>query len=217
MQRKQFLRCLGVALGSASVGPLLSACGGGGTSAPGAAAPDPVADLSAEEVAGLLFMREEEKLAHDVYVALFGLWGAQVFTNIADSETEHTEAVRQLILAHGLEDPAATTLPGVFVDASLQALYDQLVAQGTPSLVEALKVGCLIEEKDIQDIELEKAQVADEPDIVQVYDRLLCGSRNHLRAFSRTLTNQGGSYTPVFLSQAQWDAIAGSEQESCGG
>jgi hypothetical protein len=217
MQRKQFLRCLGVALGSASVGSLLSACGGGGTSAPGAAAPDPVTDLSTEEVAGLLFMREEEKLAHDVYVALFGLWGAQVFTNIADSETQHTEAVRQLILSHGLEDPAATTPPGVFVNDDLQALYNQLVAQGTPSLIEALKVGCLIEEKDIQDIELKKAEVADEPDIVQVYDNLLCGSRNHLRAFSRTLTNQGGSYTPVFLSQAQWDAIAGSEQESCGG
>lgn len=216
MHRKQFLRCVGVALGAASVGSLLTACGGGGASPSGVSVPEAVADLSAEEIAGLLFMREEEKLAHDVYMALSGLWGAQVFANIADSETQHTEAVRQLILSHGLEDPAATTPAGVFVNADLQALYDQLVAQGTPSLVDALKVGCLIEEKDIQDIELKKAEVADEPDIVQVYDNLLCGSRNHLRAFSRTLTSQGGSYTPVFLSQAQWDAIAGSDQESCG-
>jgi len=133
MDRKQFLRCVGVGLGAASVGSLLTACGGGTASPSGTSAPETVADLSAEEVAGLLFMREEEKLAHDVYVALSGLWGAQVFANIADSETQHTEAVRQLILSHGLEDPAATTSAGVFVNADLQALYDQLVLQGTPS------------------------------------------------------------------------------------
>ncbi len=228
MQRKQFLRLMAATLGGVAVAPLLTACGGGDDTLTDASLSSDTAtatgvgsvteeDLSAEEIAGLLFMREEEKLAHDVYVALFNVWGAQVFANIAESETEHTEAIRQLILSHGLPDPAATTAPGVFVNTELQALYDQLVAMGQPSLIEALKVGCLIEEKDIQDINDKKKLVIDEPDIVQVYDHLLCGSRNHLRAFNDNLLQQGVTYVPQVITQAEWDAIAYSAQESCGG
>lgn len=226
MQRKQFLRLMGAALG----GVVLTACGGGdevlgssGTTPAGGVTDSSttttavVQDLSAEEIAGLLYMREEEKLAHDVYVALFNVWGAQVLANIAESETEHTEAIRQLILSHGLEDPAATTQPGVFVNADLQALYDKLVAMGQPRLEDALAVGCLIEEKDIQDINDKKALVIDEPDIVLVYDHLLCGSRNHLRAFNDNLLKEGVTYVPQVLTQAEWDAIANSAQERCGG
>lgn len=228
MQRKQFLRLMAAILGGVAVAPLLTACGGGDDTLTDASLSSDAAtatgvgsvteeDLSAEEVAGLLFMREEEKLAHDAYVALFNVWGAQVFANIAESETEHTEAIRQLILSHGLPDPATTTAPGVFVNTELQALYDQLVAMGQPSLIEALKVGCLIEEKDIQDINDKKKLVIDEPDIVQVYDHLLCGSRNHLRAFNDNLLQQGVTYVPQVITQAEWDAIAYSAQESCGG
>lgn len=226
MRRKQFLRLAGITLGGVALAPMLVACGGGDDPVVNAAVPTPVepvpvpvvvTDLSAEEIAGLLFMREEEKLAHDVYVALYALWNATVFDNIAQSESAHTEAIRQLILAHGLEDPAATTAAGVFQDADLQKLYDDLVAMGTPSLIEALKVGCLIEEKDIKDINDKKALVFDEPDIVQVYDNLLCGSRNHLRAFNSRLITEGDTYTPSILTQAEWDAIADSAQEQCGG
>lgn len=230
MQRKQFLRLLAASLGAAAVAPLLTACGGGDEelsatssetlTSSGAGTGSNTGteeDLSAEEIAGLLYMREEEKLAHDVYVALFNVWGVQVFANIAESETEHTEAVRQLILSHGLPDPAATTAPGVFVNPDLQALYDKLVAMGQTSLNDALAVGCLIEEKDIQDINEKKALVEDEPDIVQVYDHLLCGSRNHLRAFNSNLLQQGVIYVPQVLTQAEWDAIAYSAEETCGG
>ncbi len=230
MQRKQFLRLLAASLGAAAAAPLLTACGGGDEEL-SATSSDTLTssgagtgsntgteeDLSAEEIAGLLYMREEEKLAHDVYVALFNVWGAQVFANIAESETEHTEAIRQLILSHGLPDPAATTAPGVFVNPDLQALYDKLVAAGQASLNDALAVGCLIEEKDIQDINDKKALVEDEPDIVQVYEHLLCGSRNHLRAFNSNLQQQGVTYVPQVLTQAEWDAIAYSDEETCGG
>lgn len=226
MQRKQFLRLAGRALGGVALAPVLTACGGGDELADGTSAavregasslPSPTEDLSAEEIAGLLFMREEEKLAHDVYVALYARWGEMVFNNIVPSEAQHTEAVRQLIVSHGLPDPAATTPPGVFVNTDLQQLYDALVAQGQPSLIDALKVGCLIEEKDIVDIEEKKRQVLDEPDIVRVYDNLLCGSRNHLRAFNQALVAAGGVYDqPQFLSLAEWTAIAASAQERCG-
>ena len=227
MQRKQFLRYLGAAMGGAALAPLVTACGGGdgvagaGTSGIAAAANSTTsastATLSADEIAGLMFMREEEKLAHDVYVALYEKWGHNVFNQISQSEATHTEVIRELIEAHDLEDPAEDNPAGVFENDDLQALYDKLVAMGQPSLIDALKVGCLIEEKDIKDINDKKALVIDEPDIVTVYDNLLCGSRNHLRAFNDTLIGLGVQYVPTVISQEEWNAIANAVSETCGG
>jgi hypothetical protein len=39
----------------------------------------PPATLTAEEQAGLIWMREEEKLAHDVYAALYDTWNTPIF------------------------------------------------------------------------------------------------------------------------------------------
>ena len=216
MKRKQFLQWAGAALGGAVLGAGLSACGGGDSGDGNLPAVSGGA-LSAEEIDGLYYMREEEKLAHDVYVALHTRWGANVFNNIAQSEVQHTEAVRQRILDHGLVDPAANSPAGVFLNADLQALYNMLVARGQGSLIAALKVGCLIEETDIRDLVVRRAQVDSEPDIVVVYDNLLCGSRNHLRAFNQQLVAQGGSYAAQVIPQAEWYAIANSAQERCGG
>ncbi len=232
MQRKTFVRCLGAALGMAAFAPVLTGCGGGteattddtldttttdtgNETVDGTVTP---AGLSQAEIDGLLYMVEEEKLAHDVYLTLDGLWGAQVnvFGQIAPSETQHTQSVRERILAHGLTDPTLNQALGAFVNPQLQALYDALILQGSQDLIAALKVGCLIEEVDIQDLRDRQAEVIDEPDIVAVYDSLMCGSRNHLRAFNRTLENKGGSYTSTVLGQTAFDAIAGSANESCG-
>lgn len=94
--------------------------------------PQPISadELSEDEIAGLLFMREEEKLAHDVYQAMYALWGMPIFANIAESELTHTEAVKGLLNGYGIADPAESLPAGVFSDANLQALYDQLIAQG---------------------------------------------------------------------------------------
>lgn len=216
MQRKQFLRWAGLAIGAAAVGTGVVGCGGGDSA--GASIPSVSGNaLSDEEIAGLFYMREEEKLAHDVYTALYARWGAQVFNNIAQSEAKHTDAVRQRILDHGLVDPAANTPAGVFANAELQAMYNALVNRGQVSLIAALEVACLVEETDIRDLAERRAQVNNEPDIVAVYDNLLCGSRNHVRAFNKQLLAQGGSYTAQVISQAEWNAIANSAQERCGG
>jgi len=163
--------------------------------------------LSEDEAAGLLFMREEEKLAHDVYLALYTEWQLPIYQNIAGSEQTHTDAVLQLITRYGLDDPAAGLAAGEFTDPTLQSLYDQLVAQGSVSLEAALRVGAAIEEIDILDLE-ERLSQTDKADIQRVYGNLLAGSRNHLHAFVGTLEQQTGtSYTPQYLTQMAYDAI----------
>ncbi len=135
-------------------------------------------------------MREEEKLAHDVYVTLYAQWGLPVFQNISQSEQAHTEAVKALLERYGVADPATGTV-GTFSNPELQALYTDLVARGSQSLVEALKVGVAIEELDILDLQERLAQT-DNADIQQVFNNLLQGSNNHLSAFTRALSNQTG-------------------------
>jgi hypothetical protein len=151
-------------------------------------------------------MREEEKLAHDVYVAMYARWRAKVFSNIARSETQHTEAVLARLVAYGIDDPAAGLAAGEFENPDLQALYDRLVATGKQSLVAAFGVGALIEETDIHDIRVKMAQT-DEPDVLRVYQNLLCGSYSHLQTFARQLSQRGVTYAAQVISQAEWDAI----------
>jgi len=165
----------------------------------------PASDLTLEETASLLFMREEEKLARDVYNALYEIWGQPTFTNIAASEQAHMDEIKLLLDRYNLADPALE--PGSFSDPELQALYDQLVAQGSVSLAEALKVGAAIEEIDILDLQ-ERLAKTDNADIQQVFNNLMIGSYNHLNAFAGVLSMQTGEiYQPQYLSADAYAAI----------
>ena len=171
--------------------------------------------LSDTEIGGILYMREEEKLARDVYLTLYEAWGLPVFQNIARSEATHLDAVKTLIGRYGLEDPAAQEI-GVFTNPTLQQLYDQLVADGSKSLADALKVGAAIEEIDILDLEERIAQT-DKADIQLVYENLMKGSRNHLRAFTSTLEKQTGEiYQPQYLDPVAYQAIVNAPKETGG-
>lgn len=163
-------------------------------------------DLNDVEAQGLLYMREEEKLARDVYAALYAKWGMAEFQTISQSEQMHMDSLKTLLDRYGLTDPAQAQA-GKFTDPALQALYDNVIAQGSQSVADALKVGGLIEEVDILDLQSRLAQT-DNADIQQVYNNLMRGSGNHLRAFANTLSLQTGeTYQPQKLSQADYQAI----------
>jgi hypothetical protein len=167
----------------------------------------PADDLSDVEVEGLLYMREEEKLARDVYLTFYEKWGVPVFQNITNSEQTHMNAVNTLLDRYDIEDPAEGNEVGVFTDPTLQELYDQLVKQGSQSLADALRVGAAIEGIDILDLE-ERIALTDKMDIQRVYDNLMKGSQNHLQAFASNLERRTGeSYQPQYLSQTEYELI----------
>lgn len=170
------------------------------------------APLSAEEASGLSFMREEEKLAHDVYIALHARWGLNTFSNIASSEQTHMD-VMLLLQRYALPDPAAGSAAGESANPVLQGLYTALVSAGQTSLVAALQAGAEIEELDIRDLRSIKATI-DNADLTLAYENLELGSRNHLRAFHTNLLRQGAGYTPKYITQAEYDAIVNSPRES---
>ncbi len=217
----------------------LAACGGGsdfdstasspgigsqgqgqGGSAP--SSPTTASTLSDVEVSGLLFMREEEELARDLYLDIFEAKDARLntFKNISDNaETQHAEAIRVLLERYGIDDPS-TGARNTYNDPELQNLYNQLlnIAVGSDDLA-ALRVGALVEETDIRDINTHKSRVSTEhQDIISTYDNLLCGSRNHLRAFVAQIEGLTGQVYQVQVPELydEVQAILNSSRERCG-
>jgi hypothetical protein len=188
--------------------------GPGGGGAGGSTAPcDGTVELTEIEEQNILYLREEEKLARDVYFAAYDLWELQIFANISGAEQRHMDAVGQLIECYGLTDPVGDHAPGEFTNPELGELYDALVAQVEVSSLEALMAGALIEETDIFDLQT----ALDETEnlhIEGVFENLLRGSRNHLRSFVKLITLAGGTYVPQILSQEEFDEIVTTPIES---
>ena len=151
-------------------------------------------------------MREEEKLAHDVYLTLYEQWQLPVFETIAGAESQHMAMMLTLIEKYGLSDPAAGKGVGEFTNVELQALYADLVALGGKSQADALKVGATIEDLDIADLKAALENTTSD-DIRFAMENLLRGSENHLRAFMRNLARTGDTYEVQYLDQESFDAI----------
>jgi len=173
----------------------------------------PQEEISEEELNSLILMREEEKLARDVYLTLSQQYRIPIFRNIAKSEQRHMDAIKVLLDKYGIEDPVKDDSVGVFTNPELQNLYHQLVEKGSESLVEALKVGATIEDLDIKDLE-EALEKVDNEDIRIVYSNLMKGSRNHLRAFTRILSRLGVTYEPQYISPEEYQEIISSPHEA---
>ena len=161
--------------------------------------------LSETEIADLTFMREEEKMARDVYAELYEYYkegGTEllILANIATSEQQHMDAMLHLLKKYRLDDPAAGMERGEFENTTLAAVYQNLVSDsdtnqpilneptsgGKVSPMAALYVGAWIEERDMVDI-MHAISNTGRADIIGTYTNLLCGSRSHLRAFVEQL------------------------------
>ena len=172
--------------------------------------------LDYEEEQSLIFMREEEKLARDVYLTFYEQWEDTVFANIAESEQTHTDTIEDMLEKYGLPDPVVDDTIGVFVNSFLLEKYYELVAKGQVSELDALMVGAFIEELDIIDLQ-EAVEQTDEEDLEQLYSNLMRGSRNHLRAFAERIEEAAGEdYSAQLLDQEAVDAIVNTPFETGG-
>ncbi len=162
--------------------------------------------LSEAEQAAVAYMREEEKLARDVYQVLGDKWNSPIFQNIVQAEQRRMDAVAALLTHYGLSDPVADKAAGEFSSPEMQDLYNQLVEKGSQSLTEASRVGATIEDLDIYDLEQRLAQSSN-PDLQTVFGNLMRGSENHLRAFNQQLTALGESYSAQYITPERLQEI----------
>ena len=139
--------------------------------------------LTDREIEHLTYIREEEKLARDVYLTLYKSYQVPIFDNISESEQRHMDAIKRLIDKYGLKDPVEDDTVGNFTNPVFTELYEELVEKGEASYCDALQVGIDIEVLDIEDIEIALNDV-EARDVTRVLNNLLSGSYNHLNAFT---------------------------------
>lgn len=160
--------------------------------------------ISIAERDGLILMREEEKLAADVYAFFYQKYRMRIFSNINKSEVRHSDAVLRLLNYFNIPDPALTQV-GKFTNPNIQALYNKLTVDGS-TLENALAVGAFIEEYDIADLRKLIAETQN-ADLKMVYTNLLKGSYNHIKAFSKVLASRGVTYSPKIISEQDFNEI----------
>lgn len=137
----------------------------------------------ATEVANLKMMFEEERMAHDLYIALGEKWRSRKFDNISRAETRHNSLVAAQLDRLGVERPDAS-VSGKYADPEIQKLYDSWLEQGMKTQADAFRVGAELERRDIADLEKSLAATNDQ-EVREVYGRLLAGSKKHLAAFEK--------------------------------
>ncbi len=159
-----------------------------------------------------IHMIQEEKLAHDVYITLYEKWKLPIFQNIARSESTHMAAIEALLQKYNITNPVANMGVGQFANPNFTKLYNELVSEGSKNVTSALKVGALIEDLDIYDLQ-KCINQTDKPDIKLVYSNLMKGSRNHMRAFVSMLKSYNSSYTPKYISIQEFNQIISTQTE----
>ncbi len=162
--------------------------------------------LTPAEQVGLIYMRQAEKLEHDIYLDLADMWDIPIFNNIANNEQNHMNSILGLLNKYGLRDPVAGLEPGYFQDPMLARRYRSTVTQGEVSLIYALSAAAQTEEISIGDLVLRITQ-SNKRDIKEVYNNLRLDSANHLRAFVAELSNRGITYRPQHLAPALYKII----------
>ncbi len=192
-----------------------------------------ISSLDTNEQTHLEFMREEEKLARDVYLTLGTLYpNSPVFGKIDDSEQRHTDIVKAKLLQYGVADPNTNDNIGVYTGQDygwyFEEKYKALVELAAVSELDAMYVGAFIEELDMLDIsqcpkvivETDNAiddtplcglVYTDKKDLQEVYYSLLDGSESHLRSYVRNIEAiiGKGNYEAQVLSQTEVDIILG--------
>jgi len=145
-----------------------------------------VTSLTDQEKVDLVHMREEEKLARDVYQKMIEKWHLKIFVNIRESEQTHMDQIKVLLDRYDVADPVSNNEVGSFTDPELEGLYNRLVEQGEQSVADALHVGVAIEELDIDDLAIALNNTK-RRDVRNVYTNLQEASQNHLESFESSL------------------------------
>jgi hypothetical protein len=175
---------------------------------------DEITPLNEQEKKDLIYLREEEKLAKDVYLYAYSKYQNDIFLNIAKSEEKHIAAVLKLYDKFGIYDNA-NQQSGLYNNQELQIIYTTLIEKIDISLIEALKVGATIEDLDIKDIN-DLISHTSNTNLLKVYGNLVCGSRNHIRSFTNLLNENNESYTPQFITNDYYFEILNTSNENCG-
>ncbi len=148
--------------------------------------------LNEEQKDELFFIYQEEKVARDAYITLGEMYPYEnTFASIQKAEQRHIDSARGLCETYGVDISGVDEgSVGNFVIDVLQELYNTVIEEGSNSLLDALKMGELIEVTDIKDLDHAINDLGMPDDVVRVYENLREGSYNHLEAFQQAISKE---------------------------
>ena len=151
-----------------------------------------VSALTEEQKDRLFFVYQEEKVARDVYIYLGNLYQDEsTFASIQLSEQRHIDAAQKLCENYDIDISMVDEGEnGNFEVPYLQDLYQTCIELGEESLLEALKVGILVEETDIGTLSESIAEMNMPDDVIRTYEILREGSYNHLESFQAAVARE---------------------------
>jgi hypothetical protein len=161
----------------------------------------------------LLQLYEEEKLARDVYLYAYQKWNDKIFNNIANSEQNHINAVKTILEQYKISHSELQEI-GKFDNTELQTIYNELISKCDISLQEALTVGAIVEDLDINDLNIFATHTQNDT-ILEMYKNLNCGSRNHIVSFTSKLSKYNTEYTPQYISIELYNSIIDGSDNFC--
>lgn len=162
--------------------------------------------LSTQQKNHIIQLYEEEKLAQNLYVQFYDKHGYKPFSHHSEAEARHMQAVADVLVQYELEVPENPE--GVFNNKEYQKAYNEWLPKGMADGKDALYIAAYIEEMDILDLMDAIAQIAETDDIKNMYEQLLAGSENHLRAYNKFIFKELGiTYQPQLMDKVLFDII----------
>lgn len=159
--------------------------------------------LTQDEIDALIYMREEEKLARDIYTVLGETTPSSVFKNISRSEQTHMDAFDQLLDRYEVPDPVVDeSVIGTFTDPFFTNLFIELKEKGQQSDKDAFEVGAMVEDLNMANL-IKYSEATDKPDLKLAYNALLTQSKNHMSGFVRQLDRLGYEFEPEYITSEQ--------------
>lgn len=161
----------------------------------------------------VLWMREESKVARDLYTFLFNRWGIPVFKKKMVKEQVNMDRSLTIINKYGLTDPIVKDEQGIYSKENFRQMYVELAMRGNSSLPEALRAAAITEELDIMELEDALQNTITNPDLKSIYNTMAVSSRNHLRAIIEQIQCMGEIYGPQRLPEKRFYSIVDSPVE----
>ena len=156
----------------------------------------------------ILYLVEQEKLAHDFYRSLDTMWVTDIFNRVANEEFEHvgklSAVAAELMINvpnHFNEYPV-----GQFIDNKLRHLYAELMTAANFSLEDAYRTSANLEERKMVDLKMALKEPNFELENL-TYKALLIGSEDNFKVFIRALNEMNSGYTPILMSPSEFEAL----------
>lgn len=156
----------------------------------------------------IMYLVEQEKLAHDFYRSLDTMWVTDIFNRVANEEYEHvgklSAVAAELMISvpnHFNEYPM-----GQFIDNKLRHLYAELMISANFSLEDAYRTSANLEERKMVDLKMALKEPNFELENL-TYKALLIGSEDNFKAFIRALNEMNSGYTPILMSPSEFEAL----------